>query len=1182
MKLKKLEIVGFKSFRDKLALDFSSGISAIVGPNGCGKSNIVDAIRWVMGEQRLKMLRAKKMEDTIFNGTDNAPSVGMAEVSMILSANGRRFPGEYGNCSEVMISRRTYRDGESEYSLNKVPCRLLDVREFLMDIGIGVRTYSLVEQNHIANLIEARPEDRRKFIEEAAGIAKYKNRKEAASRKMDSTRQNIIRLNDITREVKTQLNSISRQAKKAEKYKTLKKSVKEAELAFALQTYSDLAARHKSLEEARDAITVTGVEIGTKLRELEASIEQIKTETLENEGLISELQEELYEIKNEINIKEQGIEFSKGKIADISERKQKNMVEIEMLRGRKENTIEEANTLQARITESDKRIADVTGSVTKSQKVVEEQKEMESTIHRELEERKVEQVDILTEKARLKNMLADLSKRSEDLKSRSESYNREIEENTEKVNSVNDSLSNLKSSLESDMERFEYLSEKEGVITGKLEKAESDSHIIDKRIAKFKEETGMKSSRLFSLKEFQEGYKWCNEGTRSIMKAKKQENLCGLVADYIEVPKEYEVAVEAVLGEKLQYIIVKSQEDGIEAIDYLRSHSLGRSSFVPIEVRNKLSGVETLHENVREVVRLTDVVSVKEGFEGIANYLLGNVLLIPNLNTGISLWRRNGFEGTFVTPEGDVVNPHGVLTGGSGENGERSLLRNKREIAELEEEIDNLNNSLKNEEVSRARTGALISQCEEELAELSSELRDLELSINSRRKDIERFEGEQKWIEQRINVLVFNRESLVSEEARIMEKIAATEGEIISHKNRKEVANETISSLQERWEELRGKLEGIERELTREKVLLAALDEKKHASLKTLARLSAAATDISNDINSKTGEAEALETEIEDITKTIALKRDHLDQLYSDHDTCEVELEKKRELQSEKIEILRSREMEAREIKKDLDNLTKKASGLEMESREVSLQANTLKEGMHRKYYVDLDSLKTEFTKFAESDIQELQNKLDRDREAIENFGEVNLLALSEHETLKERYDFLTSQVADLNSSLDVLQRTISRINRISRKRFSETFTGVNRCFKEVFSRLFQGGKGELKLTDEADMLETGVDIDIQLPGKKTQNISLLSGGEKSLAAVALIFSILLYRPIPFLILDEVDAALDDVNISLFNKLVKDISAHSQIILVTHNKRTMEVADNLIGVTMAKQGISTTVSVSLH
>ena len=1193
MRLKRLEIAGFKSFRNRTILDFAGGISAVVGPNGCGKSNMVDAVRWVMGEQRFKMLRAKKMEDVIFGGSNGASPVGMAEVSMTLSSEGERFPGEYSDFSEVMISRRIFRDGESNYYINKAPCRLLDVREFFMDTGIGARTYSLVEQNHIVNLVEAKPVERRDLIEEAAGIAKYKSRKEAASRKMEATRQNIVRLDDIIGEVKTQSKSISLQAKKAERYKTLKKTIKEEELALALQTYLDLAEKRKSLNDAYHGTAVRKIEVETGLREIEASLEKIKVVILEMDSRTSKLQEELYETKNDVNINEQEIGFLNGKIAEISDRKQKNLSTIEMFRKRKENALKELNVLENRVGGSDGKLANIRDSVEKGQKRVEELKGEEGRLHRELEEKKIGHFDILTEKVRLKNVLAGLVKRSEDFKGRSESYGSEIEENTKKLDSARDSLSSRKSSLQSDVEKFEYLTEAERTLLCKLEDARCNLEAVDRRIAELKEETGIKSSRLSSLLEFQGGYEWCSEGTRSIISAKSSRNgvdyerflegFCGLVIDYIDVPKEYEAAVEAVLGEKLQYIVVNSHEDGIIAIDYLKSHSLGRGSFIPLEeIRENPSSVDMSPHDAGGDVKLIDVVGVKEGFEGIADYLLGDVVLTPDIDTCLSLWERNGLEMTFVTPDGDIVSPHGVLTGGYGSNSESGLLHRKREIARIEEEVDNLSGLLKNEKDCRLEADALVLQWEEELIGLRSDLHRLELNINSKQKDIERFEGEQKWIEQRINVLAFNREGLKAEEVQAMEKMTAIEKDIAACKDRESAADKTISSLRERWEKLRGKLEETERGLISEKVLLASLEEKKNADLKTLAGLKAAATDISSEIDFKIKDVKILKKEIEDITENIARKKDHLEHLCSDHDVVKIELERERESRSERKEILKKAETDAWKIKGELDNLTKEISEKEMGSREVSSQISVLKEGMHRKYRVDLDSLKEGVGRFDEPDIQKLRDKLDRDRKTLENFGEVNLLAPGEYEKLKERHDFLTSQVADLNSSLDALQRTISKINRISKERFSETFTAVNRHFKEVFSRLFRGGRGELRLTDEANMLETGVDIDIQLPGKKPRSISLLSGGEKSLAAVALIFSILIYRPSPFLVLDEADAALDDANVLLFNKLIKDISANSQIIIVTHNKNSMEVADNLLGITMEKEGISTMVSVNLN
>jgi len=377
MRLKKLEIAGFKSFLEKVVVDFSPGISGIVGPNGCGKSNIADAIRWVMGEQRVRTLRGKKMDDVIFNGSEEAAPVGMAEVSMMLSADDRQFPGSYAEFSEVMITRRLFRDGESEYMINKIPCRLLDVREFFMGTGVGARTYSLVEQNSVASLVEAKPEERRQFIEEAAGISKYKSRKESATRKMEATQQNLLRLNDIIREVKSQLGAISRQAKKAEQYKALKKAVKESELTVALQTYADLSERRNSREEAKNSLKNEELDVRTRLKGLEADLEALKAEVLEQENLISVHQEKLYETKNSINIKEQGIEFSRRKIADLNAKRQKDLAEGEALKRREGETGDEITALKAAAAEAEGTIAGLQKSVAESGQTLDEFRRMD-------------------------------------------------------------------------------------------------------------------------------------------------------------------------------------------------------------------------------------------------------------------------------------------------------------------------------------------------------------------------------------------------------------------------------------------------------------------------------------------------------------------------------------------------------------------------------------------------------------------------------------------------------------------------------------------------------------------------------------------------------------------------------------------------------------------------------------
>ena len=1191
MRLKKLEIAGFKSFREKVVVDFAPGISGIVGPNGCGKSNIADAIRWVMGEQRVKTLRGKKMDDVIFNGSEEAAPVGMAEVSMILTADGQQFPGNYAECSEMMIARRLFRDGESEYTINKIPCRLLDVREFFMGTGVGARTYSLVEQNSVASLVEAKPEDRRQFIEEAAGISKYKSRKESAVRKMEATRENMVRLNDILREVKTQLNTISRQAKKAEQYKALKQSLKEAELTVALQTCADLSACRASREEAKQALQNRETEVRTHLQSIEAALEKLKAEILENDGLISAHQEKRYGTKNAINIKEQGIEFSRRKIADLAARRAKDLAEGEALKRREGETDGEIVSLRAAAAEAEERVGTLRKEVAEGAQALEELRRMDRTCRQALEEKKIRYIDIVTEKAKLKNMVVGLARMVEDFGKREAREVREIEETGKRSAELRRTLEKLRSGLAVDEEGFAELGQRREEIADELERARGELAEAEEKIAGLREENSRKAARLASLTEFEESYAGCNEGVKSLMTGGKgsgrpglsRELFLGLVADHIRVPREYETAVEAVLGEKLQYVVVKDQTDGVRAIDYLKSASLGRGSFVPLDVRPHASGASLAeHEHLRDAVPLIERITVREDCRAIVNELLGDVLLIPTLGSGISLWRQNGFCGTFVTPEGDIISPSGILTGGSGNGNDRSLLRNRREIAELTEEVVKLQAELQEEQEGRKKAASLIAQWDEELLRLRSQVHLTELRINGLQKDVERYEGELRQVGERLKALNFNQENLAAEAAEARGKIARHEAEMKAIEGKEAELNGAMAGDRERGDALRADLEEQEHALTERKVRLASIEEKREADRRTLARLETSLVDHSREIAARTADAETCEHETQALTIQIADEEEALKDLYAECETIEKTLSGKRDAQQEKEALLRAREAEIREIKKVLDGQLREGTELEVAAREIALQLENLQRNIQEKHGADLAQLLPEFHPLEEEALAAIADRLEKDRQAVENFGEVNLLALSEHEELKTRFEFLTGQIADLNASLDTLQKTITRINTISRQRFAETFAGVNQCFQQVFSRLFPGGRAVLSLTDENDLLETGVDIEIRIPGKRTQSVTLLSGGEKSLSAIALIFSILLYRPVPFVLLDEVDAALDDSNISLFNRLVKDTAAQSQILMITHNKKTMEIADSLYGVTILKQGVSTLVSVSLN
>ena len=1187
MKLKRLEIIGFKSFRDRTVIDFSTGISGIVGPNGCGKSNIVDAIRWVMGEQRVSLLRGKKMDDVIFNGSEEAQPVSMAEVTLVMEAAGYSFPAPYGDCSEVMITRRVFRDEEGEYSINKVRCRLLDVKEFFMDTGVGARTYSLVEQGSIANLMEAKPEERRQYLEEAAGITKYKSRKEAAVRKMESTKQNMLRLNDILREVKSQLNSVSRQAKRAERYKLLKKDLREIELALAVQAFTEMLEKKTSLQRRFDESSASTEDIRSQLSVLEARVEEFRAEIAENDQNVKQLQERLYTAKNEISIQEQGIEHARSRLDDLATLKERSTIELESLRTRKGEAQRELETLRLQSSESDGRILSGRESLALRQSVVDELKKSEQTLRDDLEKDKTAYFNSLTEQSRLQNAMAAYQKSLEDLKRRTEREVKELEEHETRLNLARENLASTREGLEGGQEQLDGLRRQAAELQQLIQRSRNELEEADGKVFRLKEELGKKSSRLASLREFQDRYEWCDAGTRSIIRARDEAGLAldsiyGLVADHIEVPREYEIAVEAALGDRLQYVVVKSQEEGIRAIDYLKTSAAGRSSFVPLRVRSNAVDMAS-KDYLQGTTRLLDVVRVKDEYRNVAEYLLGDTILVPDLNSGIALWQRNGFRGTLVTPDGDMISPHGVLTGGSRTvTEESSLLHRKREIADLEKDASRLEGQIRDESQSRGALAERIATMEEDWEASRDASRETELALQGRKKDVERYENELKWIEQRVNVIRFNRETLLTEEQETAGRLAATEREIETADVRCLEINGRLSDVQLRWQALKADLEGKEALFTEERVVLAALEEKRNADLKTLERLQESARSLAAEVETRLRDLGEAERSRGELTAKIEQNRQSLETLFGGYGEIEKELASAREGQAWREGKMSGLEGEAREARKQIEQMLRETGELDIEIRELGFQVDALQNGMQEKYQAELGALVQGFDKLEEALIGELREDLDKKKKVVEEFGEVNLLAISEHEELQTRHDFLTGQINDLNASLESLQKTIARINQVSKKRFAETFEAVNACFQSVFPKLFRGGKASLLLTDGEDLLEAGVDIEIQLPGKRTQSINLLSGGEKSLSAVALIFSILLHKPTPFLILDEVDAALDDANIALFNQFVKDISERSQIVLVTHNKRTMEVSDNLFGVSMEKKGISALVSVNLN
>lgn len=1183
MRLKRLEITGFKSFRDRVVFDFFPGITAIVGPNGCGKSNVVDALRWVMGEQQVRYIRGKRIEDVIFHGSEEAPAVGLAEVSLILSRReDQPFPEPYENFEEISISRRQFREGESEYYINKIPCRLLDIREFFMGTGVGARTYSMVEQNSIGQLVEAKPEDRRLFIEEAAGISKYKTRKDAAVKKIESTKQNLARLNDIIREVKGQLNSLSRQAKRAEEFKELKHNLKQGEINLAVHAYRLLKSEEEEKLILLEKLKRELLELETLLTHHEAQLGEIKGKITETEAQYQALQEILYQQRNDLRLKEQEIAHIQEQSRDVQTRTAQNRILVEELKAREKEIEEKQRELTSQIegnihSEEEKRAV-----IRDLEEELKQLRSEETQFAAQMEKIRSQYVTLASEKARVKNEENAIERILTSMERQKERDEKEMERHREILGRMSRELGETESAIARGEKALSALRQEIEEARGEEEELRKNLKSIEEEISSLKESLSGKSSRLSSLKEFHEGYAWCGGTAQAIMTSCRDTlpGLVALVADCLTVQAGYERAVESVLGEKLQYVIVKSMADGLEAISYLKEASLGRGHFVPLELRTKeedLNGKSL----PPEIDPLLKHVSARTDIAPIVNLLLRDTFVVPDIRQAVKFWSNNGFWGTLVTPEGDIVTPHGMLSGGGNGEGDRSLFQDKREMSELEEEINRLTTRLQEKITACDTASTLLQSCLERIKKATERCHQSELELNNRKKDREKLLGELKRVEQSLKTLEYNLKARATEEKDLKEKRQNLIREFDSLTEKEREISQRLESLQKKTGTVKLHREKIEGEITQCRISLASLEEKRQSLLNERKRLEEETGTLRARVEKLSREVESSEQKILNFESEGKRLKEAVVSLYATLKSTEENLSKKREEKEELNESLKRWEEFNRDTRKKMAEVDQNHRRAQEEWRDIQYRLSSLEEALKEKYAVSLSELIGEWPIYGPEEIASWEEKIKDTRAALDSFGEVNLLAIEEYNALKERYDFLTAQAGDLNQSILSLQRTIATINRISRERFAQTFSEVNASFQRLFSRIFPGGRGELVLVDKENLLETGIDIEIQMPGKRRQHVSLLSGGEKAMVALSFILAFVVHRPTPFIVLDEVDAALDDANINLFASLMKEIALSSQVIMITHNKISMEAAQYLYGITMEKKGISTVISVSL-
>ena len=1184
MRLKALEISGFKSFADKTVLNFTSDVTAIVGPNGCGKSNVVDALRWAMGEQSARFLRGQTMEDVIFNGSERLAPIGMAEVTALLDNSDHAAPGDYRAFSEIAVTRRLFRSGESEYSINRVPCRLRDIVELFLGTGVGNKSYSIIGQGRVEELVNAKPEDRRRIIEEAAGTSRFKRRRAAAERKMEQTRQNLLRVNDVILEVERQLRKIELQAKRAERYRHLQDQLKEKDLRWTAVRRQglerEIAERGAEMAAVDDRIA----SLTATVRAREAENERSRTELLELDGEIGASQERLYQLRIEVGGEEQRIEFLereeselRGSIerleaeaGDTGARLERVSAEIAELEKASEEFARLSGLEARRVERAD---ADVAGLRTRI-----------AALQAEVERERETLVDRLGAHSRLTNARQGHDESLERLRAESAGKESERQAIRQDLEALDGRRSRGAMELEQCEARASRMEESLRRVEADLEGARSALAEREEGLTRFKEELQESRSVLGSLETLQRNFEGYQEGVRAVM-LKHQGNgasdgVCGVVADFIEAPEEMEKALTAVLGERLQYVIVQGHREGVEAIEYLKRESAGRGGFIPrrFERHNPTAPATLAGPDV--IAPLRGLVEVKEGYREVADYLLGDVAVVRDLETGLGLWRSNGFSHSLVTLDGEVIDPMGVVTGGSAESLEGNPLSRRRKVKELKERVAAGEEDVGLQEGRVAESRCETQRLESERERLTEDARDL--AVARVRLEQELLRTDQDIARSRQDLATIDQElgHTSSEIVALNEAMAAADAAIAESARERLVLDARLQELKDSCRESEQRLQALDAELTESRVRAAEAKER--------------AENAGSNLRNRVDLRDDLVVQLEDRkARTVEMSRRAAEMKTSgDESRARVrtlnarlhEAETEAAARQDAYRKLSARVREVDEavhlIRPDIDARQQDKARLQLSHSEKSMELRHLGDDVREKYGVEFAEIPPATDEEASSagglreEVAELRGRLHR-------MGEVNLAAIGEFEELTERSRFMTGQREDLERSMALLQQTITKLNRICRHRFKQSFEEINREFQTVFPRLFDGGKASLTLTDENDYLETGVDIVAQPPGKKLQSISLLSGGEKALTAVSLLFAIFLTKPSPFCFLDEVDAPLDDVNLERFIDIVKEMTGLSQFMIITHNKRTMLAADVLYGVTMEDPGVSKLVSVEM-
>ena len=1174
MNFKKLEMHGFKSFAEPVTIEFNEGITGIVGPNGSGKSNISDAIRWVLGEQSPKALRGGKMDEVIFAGTSSRKSRGMAEVTLVIDNEDGSLPIDY---QEVAITRRMFRSGESEYHINGNQCRLKDVRDLIMDTGIGVDGYSLIGQGKIADIISNKTEDRREIFEEAAGIVAYRTRKAQAERKLAATTVNMDRVKDIVGEIEGRIDGLREDSIKAKEYLKLRQRYKELEINIILKNIENLELKNEYAKDDLAEMSLAIDETRQKRGQLEQEYAELTGQRESLEQIEEETRQKLLAAIQELNTIVNKSEVDGERLSAIERDQDRLSAELESLEERKQR--EEGNRQQVLNEKQrlDKEAEEAEEAL--QQQVIrynEIAAEMASLSEKE-DAAKDELFRLSGEITRAGSEISSMERLGETLTRRREALVQEQETGTSESRKSQDDLDRASAAREDRARSLEEQRQRQKQLQEELQQGQAEERTLRKEIEEGRIRLGQLSARSKTIEEMENNYEGYNGAVRFIMKSDLR-GIRGVVADLINVPQGYETAIETALGASLQNIVCNEDSDAREAIRRLKKNKAGRMTFLPIaSIRAQSRRDEQLRSENGFIGFGPDCVRFDEEYSQIMEYLLGRVILVDHIDNAIRISKKSRGS-RVVTLDGEIINSAGAITGGRYRNKTADILERKAEIRKLQEQIKELTESGQKKRQQMEDLLAHTKKLGEEISGLEGEIRTGEHELLIHDQQIVLAEAVLNDFRSSEEKIGREMESIRQELDHSDEVVRKLRQSIEENEERKKQITEESEQVIRSKEDRQAAFDEISEAITKARIAVNTCEERRTHAEYILQTTQQVLDQIARDILQKTEEQEKLRREKDQLTSGHVSMDDLIEEKEEAKQRIQDYLD---EVSGEKQEIsdqLAGSTKERDELAAKLEDLQNKKYELDIRKARNETQLETYKDKLWEDFEISyIQAMEFKAEKFVMSSAVK-ENRQIKNR--MKEMGEVNVGAIEEYETVKERYEFLTAQQADIQSAMDSLNGIIREMDKTIRERFKASFDQIVINFEEMFTGLFGGGHAELRLSDENDPLQSNIDIVAQPPGKKLQNINLLSGGEKTLTAIALMFAVLKAKPTPFCILDEVEAALDDANIDRFIQAVRKFEG-IQFALVTHQKATMEQADVLYGVTMPEKGVSKVLSLDL-